>query len=61
VEFSFAANRNQLYAAWPAFANLAELCGNVSISVKGEAPQAVDISKIENGVYEPLREANLIE
>jgi hypothetical protein len=60
VQFSFDADRNKLYAAWQALANLADLCGNVSISVKGEAPQGLDKSKLENGVYEPLREANLI-
>jgi Protein of unknown function (DUF499) len=61
VEFSFAADRNQLYAAWQALANLADLCGNVTVSVKGEAPQGLDKTKLENGVYEPLREANLID
>jgi hypothetical protein len=47
--------------AWQALANLADLCGNVTVSVKGEPPQNIDKSKLENGVYEPLREANLIE
>jgi len=61
VEFSFAADRNKLYAAWQALANLADLCGNVTVSVKGEPPQNIDKSKLENGVYEPLREANLID
>jgi hypothetical protein len=61
VQFSFAADRNKLYAAWQAVANLADLCGNVSVSVKGEPPTGVDKSKLENGVYEPLREANLID
>jgi len=61
VELSFAADRNQLYAAWQALANLADLCGSVSVSVKGEAPQGLDKSKLENGVYEPLREADLIK
>src|SRR5437762_2263393 len=37
---SFAADRNQLYAAWRALANRADLCGNVTVSVKAEAPQA---------------------
>ena len=61
VELSFAADRNQLYMAWQALANLADLCGNVTVSVKGEPPQDFDRSKLENGVYEPLREANLID
>jgi hypothetical protein len=41
--------------------NLAEFCGKLTVSVKGEAPQNLDKSKLENGVYEPLREADLIE
>jgi hypothetical protein len=61
VQFSFAADRNQLYAAWQALANLAEICGKVTVAVKGEAPSNVDKSKLENGVYEPLREANLVD
>jgi hypothetical protein len=61
VQFSFDADRNKLYAAWQALANLADLCGKLTVSVKGDAPQNLDKSKLENGVYEPLREANLIE
>jgi Protein of unknown function (DUF499) len=60
VQFSFDADRNKLYTAWQALANLADLCGKLTVSVKGEAPQNLDKSKLENGVYEPLREANLI-
>ena len=61
VQLSFDADRNKLYAAWQALANLADLCGSVTVSVKGEAPQGLDKSKLENGVYEPLREADLIK
>jgi hypothetical protein len=61
VQFSFDADRNKLYEAWKALANLADLCGKLTVSVKGEAPQNLDKSKLENGVYEPLREANLID
>jgi hypothetical protein len=61
IEFSFAADRHKLYAAWQALANLADLCGKVTVSVKGDAPENIDKSKLENGVYEPLREANLID
>jgi hypothetical protein len=61
VQFSFDADRHKLYAAWQALANLADLCGKVTVSVKSEAPQNIDKSKLENGVYEPLREANLID
>jgi hypothetical protein len=37
------------------------LCGKVRITVKGEPPQGADKQKLENGVYEPLREANLMD
>jgi hypothetical protein len=53
VQFSFDANRNELYAAWQALANLADLCGKLTVSIRGEAPQNLDKSKLENGVYEP--------
>jgi CRP-like cAMP-binding protein len=61
VQLAFHADRNKLYSAWPALANLADLCGHVAVSVKGEAPQGLDKSELENGVYEPLREADLIK
>lgn len=61
VQFSFDADRNRLYAAWQALANLADLWGKVTVSIKSEAPQNIDKSKLENGVYKPLREANLID
>ena len=61
VAFSFAADRNKLYAAWQALANLADLCGSISVSVNGDLKDKVDKTKLENGVYEPLREADLIK
>ena len=42
-------------------ANLAEMAGKVAITVKAEAETGFDKSKLNNGVLEPLREANLIE
>lgn len=60
VELSFSANRDQLFSAWNALANLADLCGTVSVSIKGASEKTIDKGKLENGVYEPLREANLI-
>jgi hypothetical protein len=61
VQLAFDTDRNKLYSAWQALANLADLCGHIAVSVKGEAPQGLDKSKLENGVYQPLREADLIE
>src|SRR6516162_7276766 len=61
VQLAFDADRNKLYSAWQAVANLADLCGHIAVSVKGEAPPGLDKSELENGVYEPLREADLIK
>ncbi|OFW15717.1 MAG: hypothetical protein A3F70_15730 [Acidobacteria bacterium RIFCSPLOWO2_12_FULL_67_14] len=61
VEFAFSADRNQLFAAWNALANLADLAGKVSVSVRAETNDGFDRSKLQNGVIEPLKEANLID
>jgi CRP-like cAMP-binding protein len=61
VQLAFDADRNKLYSAWQALANLADLCGHVAVSVKGEVPQGLDKRELENGVYQPLREADLIK
>jgi hypothetical protein len=59
VEFS--ADRKKLYAAWNALANLADLAGEVRISVHAESASGLDRAKLQNGVIEPLREAELME
>lgn len=61
VEISFAADRNQLFTAWNAIANLADMAGKVSVSVRAESEKGFDRSKLNNGVLEPLREADLIK
>jgi hypothetical protein len=61
VEVAFLADRNQLFAAWNAVANLADLAGKVSVSVHAESEKGFDRGKLQNGVIEPLREADLIE
>ena len=61
VELAFSADRDQLYAAWNALANLADMAGKVAVSVRAESPDGFDKSKLQNGVMEPLREAYLIE
>jgi hypothetical protein len=60
VEFTFTANRNQLYTAWNAIANLADLAGNVRLTVSAESAEGFDENRLRNGVFEPLREADLI-
>ena len=61
VAFSFVADRNALYAAWNAAANLADVAGEVSISARAKPKSGFDKSKLENGVLEPLRELGLIK
>ena len=61
VAFFFTADRSNLYTAWNALANLADLAGEVSISAKATSKSGFDRSKLENGVLEPLRELGLID
>jgi len=42
-------------------ANLAEMAGQVSVTVKAQKSEGFDKSKLTNGVLEPLREADLIQ
>jgi hypothetical protein len=61
VVLSFVADRNQLYTAWNAMANLADLAGKVTVTVEAECSSGFDKAKLQNGVFEPLREADLIQ
>jgi hypothetical protein len=61
VEIAFSADRNQLFTAWNAVANLADLAGKVSVTLRAESEKGFDRNKLQNGVVEPLKEADLIE
>lgn len=61
VELVFTADRNGLFTAWNAVANLADLAGKVQVTVRAESEMGFDKAKLQNGVMEPLREADLIE
>lgn len=61
VALSFVADRKNVYGAWNALANLADLTGAVSITATATAAVGYDRAKLENGVLEPLRELGLIE
>jgi hypothetical protein len=61
VDISFSANRNALFTAWNAMANLADMAGTVKVTVHAESSEGFNRSKLQNGVLEPLREADLIE
>lgn len=60
VELSFSADRNKLFAAWNAVANLADMAGKVSVTVRAESEEGLDPNKLRNAVIEPLEEADLI-
>ena len=60
IALSFTADRDTLFHAWNALANLADLAGKVSINATATAEGAVDKGKLENGVLEPLRELGLL-
>jgi hypothetical protein len=62
VDLSFSVSgSDRLYMAWQAIANLAEMAGNLDITVHAESEAGFDKSKLQNGVLEPLREADLIK
>jgi hypothetical protein len=61
VELSFSADRNELFEAWNAVANLADMAGKVSVSIRAASEKGFDKAKLRNGVLEPLREADLID
>lgn len=61
VQLEFTANRDQLFTAWNAIANLVDMAGTVTVNIAAESEEGFDRGKLQNGVLEPLREANLIE
>jgi len=62
VDLSFnVGSSDRLYLAWQALANLADMAGSLAINVHAEAQAGFDKAKLQNGVLEPLREADLIE
>ncbi|MGO9809693.1 MAG: hypothetical protein ACLP53_02650 [Isosphaeraceae bacterium] len=61
VALSFTADRNGLFTAWNAMANLADLAGKITLTVRADSEKGFDKAKLQNGVLEPLREADLID
>ncbi len=62
IVVSFVADqREKVFEAWDAVANLADMAGTISIKVSAMAPEGYDRAKLENGVFEPLRELGLIQ
>ena len=61
LTISFSADRNELFNAWNALANLADAAGKISVNVQATSDTGFDRAKLENGVLEPLRELGLID
>jgi hypothetical protein len=61
IDINFSADRNQLFSAWNAIANLADLAGKVAVTVHADSAEGFDKGKLQNGVLEPLRESDLIK
>lgn len=61
ITLSFTADRDKLFNAWNALANLADQAGEISVQAKANSESGFDKSKLENGVIEPLRELGLID
>ena len=60
-QLTFDADRGQLFRAWNAIVHLAHLAGKVKVTIRAESETGFDKGKLQNGVMEPLREADLIE
>jgi len=61
VSITFTADRDQLFGAWQAVANLADMAGEVSVSIDAKSEEGFDKNKLRNAVIEPLQEADLID
>ena len=61
IDITFVADRQKIYDAWNALANLADVTGAISIHVTATVPEGYDRAKLENSVLEPLRELGLLD
>ena len=61
IAVAFVADQRSFFEAWDALGNLATLAGTISIKASATAPEGYDKAKLENGVFEPLRELGLID
>lgn len=61
IALSFTADQSNVYAAWTALANLADVAGEVAIRATATTSVGYGKAKLENGVLEPLRELGLVE
>jgi hypothetical protein len=60
ITYVIEATRDQLFKAWPALANLAEMAGKVTLRVDARPEKPLDANKLRNAVEEPLDELGVI-
>ncbi|MCL2824356.1 MAG: DUF499 domain-containing protein [Polyangiaceae bacterium] len=61
VELMITADRQQLYQAWAALANLADIAGKVTVVVRAVSEGGFDGIRVKQAVAEPLRELGLVD
>jgi hypothetical protein len=59
LRLSMQMTRQQLFAAWNAFKNLADLVGNIRLTIEVDKADGFDQSWLQNALYEPLDEADV--
>jgi hypothetical protein len=59
VRFRVTLTRQQIYASFNAFANLADKAGVIEVVVDAQSIQGFDPSWLRNAVIEPLEEADV--
>ncbi len=59
LRLSMQMTRQQLFAAWNAFKNLADLVGQIRLTIEAHKPEGFDPSWLQNALYEPLDEADV--
>jgi hypothetical protein len=59
LRLSMQMSRQQLFAAWNAFKNLADLVGNIRLTIEVNKADGFDQSWLQNALYEPLDEADI--
>lgn len=61
VSYTLQLNRDQLFKAYDALANLADIVGNLDVRVNGKAVKKIDRSQLRNAVEEPLEELGVLK
>ena len=60
IDLILAVDRNGMFPAWPALANLADMAGKITVTVRAESAIGPGKHILEHAGLEPLREFGLI-